>query len=131
MCLDGLLSDIVNHLPSKKYTILYTTTPREFEEGDAPVYEPTDDLYQDPVRADLKRDYSMHSRRDDTTKNSLFDEYQYFTPGSYMVVSFRLKYDILTSHRNLHGAYRRFRFHCYSVHWSERLDELAGLLCGL
>ncbi|OJJ02865.1 hypothetical protein ASPVEDRAFT_700651 [Aspergillus versicolor CBS 583.65] len=81
---DGLLSDIVNRLPSEKYTILYTTTPREFEEGDAPVYESTDDLYQDPVRADLKRDYSMHSRRDDTTKNSLFDEYQYFTPGIFM-----------------------------------------------
>lgn len=55
-------------------------------DGDAPVYEPTDDVYQDPVRADLKRDYSMHSGRDDSLKNSLFDEYQYFTPGSYMVV---------------------------------------------
>lgn len=36
----------------------------------------------------------MHSRRDDTTKNSLFDEYQYFTPGPYTVVSFGLEYAI-------------------------------------
>ncbi|KAL4921619.1 BIG/ATPase V1 complex, subunit S1 [Aspergillus aurantiobrunneus] len=81
---DGLLSDIVNRLPSKKYTILYTTTSREFEEAEAPVYKSPNDLEQDPVHADLKRDYSAHSRRDGTTNNSLFDEYQYFTPGLFM-----------------------------------------------
>ncbi|KAL4788233.1 BIG/ATPase V1 complex, subunit S1 [Aspergillus varians] len=81
---DGLLSDIVSRLPSKKYTILYATTPREFEETDSPVYKSANDPYQDSMHVDLKRDFSAHSRRDNTTKNSLFDEYQYFTPGIFM-----------------------------------------------
>ncbi|KAL2857829.1 BIG/ATPase V1 complex, subunit S1 [Aspergillus pseudoustus] len=81
---DALISDIVGHLPSKKYTILYLTTPREFEENGSPVYQAQNDLYQDPVHLDLKRDYSAHSRRDETTNSSLFDQYQYFTPGLFM-----------------------------------------------
>ncbi|KAL2860882.1 Ac45/VOA1 transmembrane domain-containing protein [Aspergillus lucknowensis] len=81
---DGLLSDIVGRLPSSKYTILYLTTPREFEETSSPVYQPKNDPYQDPMHVDLKRDYSAHSRRQETTNNSLFDEYQYFTPGLFM-----------------------------------------------
>ncbi|KAL4930712.1 Ac45/VOA1 transmembrane domain-containing protein [Aspergillus undulatus] len=81
---DGLLSDIVSRLPSKKYTILYTTTPREWEKSDSPTYKSPSDPYQDPIRVDLKRDYSAPSRRDQTTNNSLFDEYQYFTPGLFM-----------------------------------------------
>ncbi|KAL4997225.1 BIG/ATPase V1 complex, subunit S1 [Aspergillus recurvatus] len=81
---DGLLSDIVGRLPSKKYTILYLTTPREFEETVPPVYKSPNDPYQDAMHMDLKRDYSAHSRSDDTTNKSLFDEYQYFTPGLFM-----------------------------------------------
>ncbi|KAL3463150.1 BIG/ATPase V1 complex, subunit S1 [Aspergillus heterothallicus] len=81
---DALLSDIIGYLPSKKYTLLYLTTPREFEENGSPVYQPQNDLYQDPVHVDLKRDYSAHARRDETTNTSLFDEYQYFTPGIFM-----------------------------------------------
>ncbi|KAL6233738.1 hypothetical protein BDW75DRAFT_214204 [Aspergillus navahoensis] len=81
---DGLLSDIVGRLPSRKYTILYLTTPREYEETDHPVYKSPNDPYQDAMHMDLKRDYSAHFRRDDTANNSLFDEYQYFTPGLFM-----------------------------------------------
>ncbi|KAL5340542.1 BIG/ATPase V1 complex, subunit S1 [Aspergillus crustosus] len=81
---DGLLSDIIGRLPSKKYTILYITTPREFEDADAPVYQSPNDPYQNSLHADLKRDFSVHSRRDNTTSSSLFDEYQYFTPGVFM-----------------------------------------------
>jgi hypothetical protein len=80
--LDGLLFDIVGRLPSKKYTILYLTTPREFEESESPVYTSSNDPYQEAMHMDLKRDYSAHSRSDDTKNSSLFDEYQYFTPGS-------------------------------------------------
>ncbi|KAL3445703.1 BIG/ATPase V1 complex, subunit S1 [Aspergillus insuetus] len=81
---DALLSDIVGRLPSKKYTLFYLTTPREFGENDSPVYQQQNDLYQDPVHIDLKRDYSVHSRREETINSSLFDEYQYFTPGLFM-----------------------------------------------
>ncbi|KAI9375449.1 BIG/ATPase V1 complex, subunit S1 [Aspergillus egyptiacus] len=80
---DGLLSDIVGRLSSKKYTILYVTTPREFDETDSPLYQPESDSFQDAMHVDLKRDYSAHFRRDETN-NSLFDEYQYFTPGIFM-----------------------------------------------
>ncbi|KAL2787733.1 BIG/ATPase V1 complex, subunit S1 [Aspergillus keveii] len=81
---DALLSDIVGRLPSKKYTLFYLTTPREFGENDSPVYQQQNDLYQDPVHIDLKRDYSVHSRREENINSSLFDEYQYFTPGLFM-----------------------------------------------
>ncbi|KAL4797246.1 BIG/ATPase V1 complex, subunit S1 [Aspergillus venezuelensis] len=81
---DGLLSDIVTRLPSDKYTILYTTTPREWETSDSPTYKSPNDPYQDPVHQDLKRDFSSHSRRDESTNSSLFDEYQYLTPGIFM-----------------------------------------------
>ncbi|CEN61643.1 hypothetical protein ASPCAL08295 [Aspergillus calidoustus] len=81
---DALLSDIVSRLPSKKYTLFYLTTPREFEENDSPVYQQQSDLYQDTVHIDLKRDYAVHSRREETINSSLFDEYQYFTPGLFM-----------------------------------------------
>jgi hypothetical protein len=84
--LDGLLFDIVGRLPSNKYTILYLTTPREFEETEFPVYTSSNDPYQEAMHMDLKRDYSAHSRRDDTKNSSLFDEYQYFTPGLFMAL---------------------------------------------
>ncbi|KKK17589.1 hypothetical protein P175DRAFT_0502656 [Aspergillus ochraceoroseus IBT 24754] len=82
---DGLLSDIIGRLPSKRYTILYVTTPKEFDENDSNVYQSETYDYQDSLHMDLKRDFSVHSRREDTTSNkSLFQEYQYFTPGLFM-----------------------------------------------
>ncbi|KAL4908136.1 hypothetical protein BDW74DRAFT_97497 [Aspergillus multicolor] len=81
---DGLLSNIVGRLQSEKYTMLYLTTPREFEDSDPPIYQSPSDQYQDTIHMDLKRDFSSHPRRDDATNNSIFDEYQYFTPGIFM-----------------------------------------------
>lgn len=48
-----------------------------------------DDMYQDPVHMELRRDYSAHLRRDEagasddnsTSGKSLFEKYQYLTPG--------------------------------------------------
>ncbi|KAJ5166668.1 uncharacterized protein N7482_005449 [Penicillium canariense] len=86
---DGLISDIIDRIPSSsKYTLLYVTTPREFPETDSIVYE-SEDAYQDSVRMELKRDYSSYSSyssaSDSSNRNtSLFDEYQYFTPGIFM-----------------------------------------------
>ncbi|KAI9924106.1 hypothetical protein ASPWEDRAFT_38501 [Aspergillus wentii DTO 134E9] len=83
---DGLLADIVDRIPSsKKYTILYVTSPREFQDSESPVYHSDDNTYQDPVHMELKRDYSAHGYRVDSASNkSLFQEYQYFTPGIFM-----------------------------------------------
>ncbi|GAB1194066.1 hypothetical protein APSETT444_003306 [Aspergillus pseudonomiae] len=82
----GLLSDIIERIPSsKKYTILYVTSPREFGESDSGIYQSETDPYQDPVHMDLKRDFAAHSRRSEPASNkSLFQEYQYFTPGLFM-----------------------------------------------
>jgi hypothetical protein len=82
--LDGFLADVVDRIPSSsKYTIIYTTSPREFPETDSVIYEASGDSYQDSVHMDLKRDYSAHGSASSSLKKhtSLFHEYQYFTPG--------------------------------------------------
>ncbi|KAB8075306.1 BIG/ATPase V1 complex, subunit S1 [Aspergillus leporis] len=80
---DGLLSDVLARIPSsKKYTVLYVTSPREFGESDSGIYQSETDPYQDPIHMDLKRDYAAHSRP--ASNKSLFQEYQYFTPGLFM-----------------------------------------------
>ncbi|KAJ5092095.1 hypothetical protein NUU61_006965 [Penicillium alfredii] len=84
---DGLLADIVDRIPSSsKFTILYVTSPREFPETDSVVYDSGEDSYQDSVHMDLKRDYSSHSYagKPSSSSKSLFQEYQYFTPGIFM-----------------------------------------------
>ncbi|KAJ5658300.1 BIG/ATPase V1 complex subunit S1 [Penicillium longicatenatum] len=86
---DGLLADIIDRLPSdSKYTLLYVTSPREFPESDSVVYEPSDEFNQEGMHMDLKRDYSSYSSASSSSesdrRSSLFDEYQYFTPGIFM-----------------------------------------------
>ena len=85
--IDGLIADIIDRIPSSsKYTLLYVTSPREFPEIDSVVYE-SEDAYPESVRMELKRDYSAHSTYSSASeadrKPSLFDEYQFFTPGLY------------------------------------------------
>ncbi|OQE94424.1 hypothetical protein PENNAL_c0004G11467 [Penicillium nalgiovense] len=82
---DGFLADVIDRLPpSSKYTILYITSPREFPETDSVVYEASGDSYQDSLHMDLKRDYSAHASSSSSNSTSLFEEYQYFTPGIFM-----------------------------------------------
>ncbi|KAK1138965.1 hypothetical protein N8T08_001609 [Aspergillus melleus] len=83
---DGLLSDIIERLPeSKKYSVLYVTSPREFDESDPSLYHSESNPYQDSIHMDLKRDHSVRARQDGAASNkSLFQEYQYFTPGIFM-----------------------------------------------
>ncbi|PYH43400.1 Ac45/VOA1 transmembrane domain-containing protein [Aspergillus saccharolyticus JOP 1030-1] len=83
---DGLLSDVIDRLPdSKKYTILYITSPKEIVNHDAGVYQSEDASYQDPIHMELKRDFSAHGLENDVPSNkTLFREYHYFTPGIIM-----------------------------------------------
>ncbi|PYH93488.1 BIG1-domain-containing protein [Aspergillus ellipticus CBS 707.79] len=83
---DGLLSDIIERLPgSKKYTMLYVTSPREIEDSAAIVYQSEDNSYQNPVHMDLKRDYSAHGPQESPESNKpLFQDYYYLTPGIIM-----------------------------------------------
>lgn len=81
-CIDVLLADVLDHIPSSKYTLIYVTTPREYENDDLSSinYSSEDDL-QEPIHQDLKRDFA-ESRQDGTTDNrSLFQKYQFLSPG--------------------------------------------------
>ena len=85
--LDGFLVDVIDRIPSSsKYTILYITSPREFPETDSVIYDISGDSYQDSLHMELKRDYSAHGSASSQSNNStsLFEEYQYFTPGMYL-----------------------------------------------
>jgi hypothetical protein len=80
--IDALLADVLDHIPSSKYTLIYVTTPREYEDEDlnSITYSSEDDL-QEPIHQDLKRDFA-ESRQDDTSDNrSLFQKYQFLSPG--------------------------------------------------
>ncbi|KUL87312.1 hypothetical protein ZTR_03343 [Talaromyces verruculosus] len=90
---DALLADVLDHIPSSKYTLIYATTPREYEDEDLSslTYGSEDDL-QEPLHQDLKRDFA-ESRQDDISDNrSLFQKYQFLSPGIFMgfVVAFVL-----------------------------------------
>ncbi|EAW11837.1 Ac45/VOA1 transmembrane domain-containing protein [Aspergillus clavatus NRRL 1] len=82
---DGLLADIIDRIPSsKKYTVVYVTSPREFEGSEGVLYHPENGA-QDPLHMDLKRDYSAHGSRSVPASNkSLFQQYQFLTPGIFM-----------------------------------------------
>ncbi|KAJ5629593.1 BIG/ATPase V1 complex subunit S1 [Penicillium herquei] len=66
-------------------TLLSSLLLLEFPESDSVVYESANEFNQDGLHMDLKRDYSSHSSYSSSPDRhqSLFDEYQYFTPGSY------------------------------------------------
>lgn len=88
--LDGFLADVIERLPSSsKYTIIYITSPREFPETDSVIYDASGDSYQDSLHMELRRDYSAHGSASDSSGNStsLFEEYQYFTPGIHLPIS--------------------------------------------
>jgi hypothetical protein len=81
---DAHLALIVDRIPStSKYTILYVTSPREFPETDSVIYEASGDSYQDSLHMEMKRDYSASGSASvpSNRSTSLFEEYQYFTPG--------------------------------------------------
>lgn len=70
---------------------------------------------------ELKRDYSSKPSAisESDRRQSLFDEYQYFTPGLYPsnppVIGGSL---VLTPPRYLHGLPGFFHLHCDLVYWN-------------
>ncbi|EED21690.1 conserved hypothetical protein [Talaromyces stipitatus ATCC 10500] len=93
---DALLADVLDHIPSSKYTLIYVTSPREYEDEDSGsiTYSANDDLQaQELLHQDLKRDFAESARKDDTSDDrSLFQKYQFLSPGIFMgfVVAFVL-----------------------------------------
>ncbi|KAL1968510.1 hypothetical protein VTN77DRAFT_1720 [Rasamsonia byssochlamydoides] len=85
---DAFLADIIDRVPSSKYTLVYVTSPREFvddAEPDSPVYNLESGVFQEPLHMELKRDYAGHAREDGSdSSRSLFEEYQFLSPGIFM-----------------------------------------------
>ncbi|OJD17767.1 hypothetical protein AJ78_02176 [Emergomyces pasteurianus Ep9510] len=106
---DEFLGILLDRLPSRDYTVLYTTTPRESTSAGIVLEEPAlyneidSDIYQNPLRMDTKRDNMphSHSRRDDDGDGDsngggsdddeeqwrnlpLFEKYQFLSPGIFM-----------------------------------------------
>lgn len=84
---DAFLADIIDQLPSSKFSLVYVTSPREYmEEGKSNpgFYDAINDGVQEPFHMELKRDYAGYSRQDDSDNNkSLFERYQFLSPGSF------------------------------------------------
>ncbi|KAK2800041.1 hypothetical protein FQN50_008280 [Emmonsiellopsis sp. PD_5] len=84
------LSSIITQLPSPKYTVIYTTTPRDFPAGvagDSTAYEmESEDVYQSPLNMNMKRDNFLHPRQDGEKPDNrpLFEKYQFLSPGIFM-----------------------------------------------
>lgn len=129
--LDGFLADVLDRLPSSStYTILYITSPREFPETDSVVYEASGDLYQDSLHMELKRDYSAHVSASSSSSNStsLFEEYQYFTPG--MCLAIPHLYSLYSpSSRYFHGTHGYLPVPCDLVYWHQCPRKPRDSLC--
>ncbi|KAH8698300.1 BIG/ATPase V1 complex, subunit S1, partial [Talaromyces proteolyticus] len=85
---DALLADIIDQISSPKYTLIYSTSPREYEEegkASSVTYDSNDIKDQYPFHQDLKRDFRESNRQDEQGDNrSLFDKYQFLSPGIFM-----------------------------------------------
>lgn len=96
---DAFLASVLDLLSSKRYTVVYTTSPTTASEAAEPAepgsYE-MDSVFQAPVHMELKRDLSNYKRASDHNitlpDGPLFERYQYLSPGLFMglLVSFLL-----------------------------------------
>ncbi|KAL1982114.1 hypothetical protein VTN96DRAFT_1710 [Rasamsonia emersonii] len=114
---DAFLADIIDRIPSSKYTLIYVTSPREFVENgesDSVVYN--SDVFQEPLHMQLKRDYTGHARQDESdSSKSLFQKYQFLSPGIFMgllasfvcLVIFYVGFSALTSLEVPYAAFEK------------------------
>lgn len=88
---DSFLASVLHLLPSSKYSVLYTTTPRpadsHLDTANTEHFK-VDTTFQFPAHLELKRDFSDHQRAANSAleKNNdpLFEKYQFFGPGIFM-----------------------------------------------
>ncbi|PGH11488.1 hypothetical protein AJ79_04863 [Helicocarpus griseus UAMH5409] len=100
---DAFLAALLARLPTQKYTVIYTTTPREsaaaaVEIEEPAVYDEIDtDVYQNPLRTNMKRDNTPHVLRADDKESSgpLFERYQFLSPGIFMGLAAGLLFTII------------------------------------
>jgi len=86
---DAFFASILDMLPSRNFTVLYTTSPgRSSRRISVPTEEKEYEMeseIQEAMHIDLKRDLSTYTlgKRDNQTivDGPLFEKYQFFTPG--------------------------------------------------
>ncbi|KAK4694960.1 hypothetical protein P7C71_g2705, partial [Lecanoromycetidae sp. Uapishka_2] len=96
---DAFLASMLDMIASKKYTVVYTTSPasaaHHTEPADSEAYE-MDSQFQAHLHTDLKRDLSHQKRAFDgnitLVDGPLFERYQYLTPGVTGVASLQVSY---------------------------------------
>ncbi|MCJ1278889.1 hypothetical protein MMC21_006710 [Puttea exsequens] len=118
---DIFLASMLDLLSSKRYTVIYTTSPpdtstQHTEPADSQPYE-MDSLFQAHLHTDLKRDLSHHKRAADSNvtlpDGPLFERYQFFNPGLFMglvvgVILLSILYVGITGVASLQVSYAAF-----------------------
>jgi len=90
---DAFLASMLDIIASKKYTVVYTTSPpsaaHHTDSADSESYE-MDSQFQAHLHTELKRDLSHQKRASDGNitlpDGPLFERYQFFTPGTSLLV---------------------------------------------
>lgn len=91
MSSDATLKAYLDLLPSRDFTVLFTTTPpgvrcesSENESEEKLSFE-MDREFQEPLHTNLKRDVAIHQPRkvgnQTIVEGPLFEKYQFFSPG--------------------------------------------------
>ena len=92
---DLFLSNLINILPSSKYTVVYTTRP--LADHPSPIAAETSTYEMDRTNSpfshiELKRYASIEEQaspdNDTLPKGPLFERYQFFTPGAIQTLSY-------------------------------------------
>ena len=91
MTLDAELSTLLDVLPARNVTVLYTTTPPtsgsngQDGENEHFAFEMNEE-FQESLHTDLRRDVQSHESRkvenQTLVDGPLFEKYQFFSPGS-------------------------------------------------
>jgi len=84
---DEFLAGIMDRMPSKKYSLIYATSPQELKEieEESLSYSLEGNNFQEPLHGEFKRDFSDYIRAgDNLEESSLFRRYQFLSAGIFM-----------------------------------------------
>lgn len=87
--LDKFLANIIDQIPSKKYSLIYATSPKELQkiEEESLSYSFEDSVFQESFHSEFKRDFSDYAQAEDDPKDSsLFRKYQFLTAGTHLTL---------------------------------------------
>lgn len=97
-CPDIILQEVLAQFKGRSYAVLFATTPVNSKAPASVVHDSVSDVpyykseFQEPLHSDIKRHAGAVRRADGGSKvdtRPLFEKYQFFTPGMYLLFSFR------------------------------------------